>query len=246
MIRFTYILFFLFSISLFAQDIVDIKKVDIDSIDNKDISLPEEGKIIDTLNFETIQQKSDSIPFATFSTKDSITIENKRRIDSLLAEATLTRAEKLVRDPLTPSKASFFSAAIPGLGQYYLRKDAWWKIPAIYVGISVGIIGYMEQNNRAERYRYAFKRRQLGYQDDEFIGIISNPERLLDGMKFYRSERNTWLFVAVGMYALNIIDASVSAHLLSFNVNDNLVIKPTFPRDIHNNDYLALNLNLKF
>jgi hypothetical protein len=40
------------------------------------------------------------------------------------------RIQRLIADPLTPSKAAFYSAIIPGLGQAFLGKG--WKVPIIY------------------------------------------------------------------------------------------------------------------
>ena len=40
-------------------------------------------------------------------------------------------------DPLAPSKAAFYSAVVPGLGQAYNKK--YWKIPIVYAGIASGI-----------------------------------------------------------------------------------------------------------
>jgi hypothetical protein len=48
-------------------------------------------------------------------------------------------------------------------------------------------------------------------------------------------------------YILNIVDANVDAHLMQYNVNDNLSVKP----DLYKNDYtakqnLGLTLSYKF
>ena len=40
-------------------------------------------------------------------------------------------------DPLTPAKAAFYSAILPGLGQAYNKK--YWKIPIVYIGMGAGI-----------------------------------------------------------------------------------------------------------
>ena len=53
------------------------------------------------------------------SIKDTILEESKRSL----------RLKRLINDPLTPSKAAFYSAVLPGLGQAYLGKA--WKIPII-------------------------------------------------------------------------------------------------------------------
>ena len=56
-----------------------------------------------------------------------------------------SRSEKkqnLIKDPLTPSKAAFYSAVIPGLGQIYTKR--YWTIPFIYGGLTVfGILFYL-------------------------------------------------------------------------------------------------------
>ena len=40
-------------------------------------------------------------------------------------------------DPLTPAKAAFYSAVLPGLGQAYNKK--YWKIPLVYGALGTSI-----------------------------------------------------------------------------------------------------------
>ena len=40
-------------------------------------------------------------------------------------------------DPLSPSKAAFFSAVFPGAGQAFNKK--YWKIPIVYAAIGTSI-----------------------------------------------------------------------------------------------------------
>ena len=40
-------------------------------------------------------------------------------------------------DPLSPAKAAFYSAVIPGLGQIYNK--SYWKVPLVYVAIGTPI-----------------------------------------------------------------------------------------------------------
>ncbi|MBT6568948.1 MAG: hypothetical protein HON19_08630, partial [Flavobacteriales bacterium] len=54
------------------------------------------------------------------------------QLDSLQSE-TLSRKQRLIANPLTPSKAAFYSAILPGLGQAYLGK--YWKVPLVYGAI---------------------------------------------------------------------------------------------------------------
>ena len=50
--------------------------------------------------------------------------------------------------------------------------------------------------------------------------------------KFYQKNRDLSALITVGLYILNIVDANIDAHLMQFNVNDNLSFRP----DIHQNE----------
>ena len=67
------------------------------------------------------------------------------------------RIQRLVNDPLTPSKAAFYSAIVPGLGQAYLGKA--WKIPLVYAAVGTSFYYYNLQNNQMKEYRTAYKQR---------------------------------------------------------------------------------------
>ena len=94
------------------------------------------------------------------------------------------RKLKLINDPLTPSKAAFYSSVIPGLGQVYTRR--YWMIPIIYGGLGASAYYYNYNNKEMKKYRTAYKRRLAGYFDDEYTEIIPENEKLLEGMKFHR------------------------------------------------------------
>lgn len=133
-------------------------------------------------------------------------------------------------NPLAPSKASFYSAIFPGLGQAYNK--SYWKIPLVYAAIGTGVYAYSWNNKSYKRFRTAFKRRRAGFTDDEFYDIngsgivIGNPDlsdaALEDAQERYQRDRDLSLLVTIGLYALNIIEANVDSHLQQFNVNDDL------------------------
>ena len=127
---------------------------------------------------------------------------------------------------LRPSKAAFYSAVIPGLGQIY--NDKLWKVPLVYTAL--GISGYSYDFNRKKfwSYRNAYKRRKAGFSDDEYQGIIINDDRLLDGQDYHRRYKDLSMVFLVGFYFLNILDANIDAHLLDYNVDENLSFKPFF------------------
>ncbi|PWK17663.1 DUF5683 domain-containing protein [Xanthomarina spongicola] len=147
-------------------------------------------------------------------------------------------------DPLSPARAAFYSAVLPGLGHAYLKK--YWKIPVIYAGLGVGVYFYINNNNEYNRYRDAYKRRLAGFEDDEFYGTISD-DGLQDAQKTYGRNREISLLVTIGVYALNIIWANVDAHLMQFNIDDNLSLQPHYKiNEFDKTGDLGLTLNFKF
>ncbi len=170
----------------------------------------------------------------------STPVWSQTQLDSLM-----TRKQRLIADPLTPAKAAFYSAIMPGLGQVYLGKA--WKLPFVYGAIGASVYYYVFNGDELQRYRTAYKRRIAGYTDDEFIELIPENEKLLEGMRFHQRYRDISFIFIVGTYMLNIIEANVSAHLLQFNVNDQLSIKPHYKLDqFTQQNTLGLTINLKF
>ncbi|MGB0980947.1 MAG: DUF5683 domain-containing protein [Winogradskyella sp.] len=152
-------------------------------------------------------------------------------------------------DPLRPAKAAFFSAIIPGLGQAYNKK--YWKIPIVYAALGTGVYFYDRNNKQYNRYRDAYKRRLAGFKDDEFYGDGATPtlsnDALIRAQDQFRRNKELSLLVTIGMYALNIIEANVDAHLLQFNVDENLSLSPHYQYNrMENTSDLGLTLNFKF
>ncbi|TNJ46252.1 hypothetical protein KFZ70_08950 [Tamlana fucoidanivorans] len=171
----------------------------------------------------------------------------------LIAADSISKVRKPI-DPLAPSKAAFYSALLPGLGQAYNKK--YWKIPIVWGAIGTGIYFYTNNNKEYHRYRDAYKRRLAGFEDDEFYfdgngNKLTQPrvttEGLERGQKFYRRNKEISLLVTLGLYALNIIDANVDAHLMQYNVDKNLSLAPHYKIDEFDaSTSLGLTLNFKF
>tara|TARA_B110001450_G_scaffold108338_1_gene102491 strand:- start:8462 stop:9025 length:564 start_codon:yes stop_codon:yes gene_type:complete len=130
-------------------------------------------------------------------------------------------------DPLSPAKAAFYSAVLPGLGQGFNKQ--YWKIPVIYAGLGTGISIYSWQNKQYNRYRDAYKRRTLGFTDDEFTE--TSDESIIRAQQYHKKNRDLALLSTVLFYILNIVEANVSAHLAQFNVNKNLTLNPNIYQD---------------
>lgn len=160
--------------------------------------------------------------------------------------------DSIVRKPmniLAPSRAAFYSAVLPGLGQAYNKK--YWKIPIVYAALGTGIYFYLDNDKTYDRYRDAYKRRLAGFTDDEFYGDGTTPrvssEGLIRAQNTLRRNKELSLLITFGLYALNIIDANVDAHLLQYNLDENLALKPHFKyNEQENSTNLGVTLNFKF
>lgn len=175
--------------------------------------------------------------------------QNKKANDSLLVDTDLVVVvDTIQRKPiniLAPSKAAFYSAVLPGLGQAYNRK--YWKIPIVYAALGAGVYFYTTNNKDYNRYRDEYKRRLAGNDAStgEFPGV--SDEGLINAQQTLKRNKELSLLITIGLYALNILDANVDAHLLQFNVDENLAIKPHFQyNELENSSDLGLTLNFKF
>jgi hypothetical protein len=148
-----------------------------------------------------------------------------------------------------PARASLYSAMLPGLGQIY--NGDYWKIPIFYGGFITAGYFISSNNSQFKRYKYMY------YE-------TSNPESPLYGkynaqtMKYYkdtyRRYRDYSILAGIAIYALNIIDANVFAHLQDFDISDDLsasfvpgVIMPINQRLSYNiGPSVGLNLKLSF
>ena len=144
--------------------------------------------------------------------------KNLRSGGVIFEDAQLKKVKPI--NPLAPSKAAFYSAILPGLGQVYNKK--YWKVPLVYAAIGTGIVVYDYNNREYNRFRNAFKSRLAGFTDDEFIALGIEDSTLEDLQEARQNDRDLALVVTIVMYALNIVDANVDAHLKQFNIDDKL------------------------
>ena len=159
-----------------------------------------------------------------FAQKDSVQVKD------LKIKGDIKIEKGGVYNPLAPSKAAFYSAIFPGMGQIYNKK--YWKAPIVWGALGTSIYFYLDNNKEYKRYRRAYKLRKVGLED-EFTasGIIISEETLERAQEQLRENRDMSLLTTVILYVLQIVEASVNAHLLQFNTDDNLSFKPTFIND---------------
>ncbi|NQV03325.1 MAG: hypothetical protein HQ542_11810 [Bacteroidia bacterium] len=127
----------------------------------------------------------------------------------------------------SPRKATIYSTLVPGLGQIYNRK--YWKLPIIYAGF--GLMGYFIYTNTDSYliYRSAYIERINGNYDGNYSDLVNkyNEDELLSAADYYRRNLEISILVTALWYILNIIDATVDAHLYTYNITENLSLRVT-------------------
>lgn len=173
--------------------------------------------------------------------QDTLFSKNKNFFSRLVAKRERSY------NPLAPSKAAFYSAILPGMGQVYNRK--YWITPIVWAGLAIPTYFYLQNNEEYKRYRTAFRQRKAGLPD-EFT--LSNGTELLSlqtlerAQEQLRENRELSILSFVVVYVLQIVQASVNAHLLQFETNDNLTFESTVTPNPLRFDAPVVGLTLKY
>jgi hypothetical protein len=153
-----------------------------------------------------------------------------------------------------PKKATFRSAVLPGWGQAYNKE--YWKIPIVYaaIGIPAGFFFYNNKWYKKTKFAYEARIKAEGTattpgDSSDLPDIDPKLSNLpASSLQFYRSEfrknRDYSVLYFIIAWGLNVVDATVFAHLKEFDVSDDLSLqfKPTIS---NRSTGLSLVLNVK-
>ena len=148
--------------------------------------------------------------------------------DTLPAKAADTLKKK-ERKP--QAKAAIRSAFLPGWGQAYNKK--YWKIPIVYGALAIPVVTYNYNKNWYEKTREAYRIKL--YNDTATVkldesGIDPRLQPLSSAsLKIYRDEFRQnidfSILALIALWGLQVVDATVDAHLRSFNISDDLSMR---------------------
>ena len=141
---------------------------------------------------------------------------------------------------INPKKAAILSAIIPGSGQIYAKK--YWKTPIIYAGLASSIYYINENLELYNTYKEAYILRINNTSTINEFDEYSNQDLVTLTEHYRRNTEISILFCAL-IYTLNIIDASVSAHLLDYNISEDISMKIN-PTAIYSQNNLNTGISL--
>jgi len=134
----------------------------------------------------------------------------------LFFSITIIAQESVVK---VPKRAGLYSAILPGAGQVYTKK--YWKVPIIYAGLISSAYYIKENHTLYDLYKQTYLSRLDGDRTDEFSTTYTDAD-LRTLTEHYRRNREVSALLFTLTYMLNIVDASVSAHLFDYDVSEDI------------------------
>lgn len=134
-----------------------------------------------------------------------------------------------------PTKAVWYAALFPGLGQVYNRK--YWKLPIVYGGFAATFYALNWNTQYLKDYSQAY----LDFMDNDpntksYEDIIppsminsSNKSQIQNILKrqkdMFRRNRDLSIISMLGVYLLSVVDAYVDAQLFDFDITPDLSMR---------------------
>lgn len=147
----------------------------------------------------------------------------------------------------SPTKAALLSAVLPGAGQFYNRK--YWKLPIVYAAVGGLSFAVGFNANKYKIYRKAIELREDEDSTtvDDFDGVYT-AENLRTLKDYYRRNLDLSAIFLFVVHVLNIVDATVDAHLFEYDISDDLTMQwqPTIFMKTEQNKPLGIALKFKF
>jgi Family of unknown function (DUF5683) len=137
----------------------------------------------------------------------------------------------------SPRIAARRSAMLPGWGQIYNKK--YWKLPIVYGALGTTAYIFFDNIKTYREYRFAYNARYLAslpvpkrdstdYRKLKDVYKIYSPETIRAARNKFRQYVDYSVIFFLVFWGLNVVDATVDAHLKAFDVSPNLSlsIKP--------------------
>jgi len=197
-----------------------------------DTDIPSDTTVILTNIIPTTEQDT-IISDDTVQTKkqDTIILNNTSQQNANTSTTNDVKAKPVVTSNkiANPHWATLWSL-FPGGGQVYNWHygDKWWiaslKLTAIYGGFGTLTYFVIRNTNDYREFRDAYKwvsSKGISGKENQYTDGYS-VDQLQSYMNYYQSNVEWCYFFTFLLYGLQIVEATVTAHLLTFDVSDNL------------------------
>lgn len=191
------------------------------------------------------------ISFATLAQEEIVV--DSIATDSLIAETDPPKKAKksgpiknfFKKGYPNPKKAMIFSLVIPGAGQLYNKK--YWKTP-IVVGACGAMIYFIDFSSGQYKYLKKEYIKAVDEDEDTISELIVDKGWTEEDIKSYRDlYRKRMELSYIGLAAVTLlsgVDAFVDAHLMRFDVSEDLTMQVRPKLDIISYDSASLGLGV--
>ncbi|MBN9380131.1 MAG: hypothetical protein J0H74_05170 [Chitinophagaceae bacterium] len=186
------------------------------------------------------QEKKDTIPPPYIKGK---VVLGEQVLDTLPPNADSLRGRKhsgkhsaktdsvtTVKKKHDPHKATLYSTFCPGLGQIYNRK--YWKLPLVYAAVGIPVYTYFYNRDWYKKCQYALAvvlspnptQDSLNRVDPKLKVFVTTKDDA--SIRTYRNEfrkdQDYSVIFLLLFWGLQIVDATVDAHLMNFDISPEL------------------------
>mgnify|MGYP006981761793 CR=1 FL=1 len=148
----------------------------------------------------------------------------------------------------SPKKALLLSLAFPGAGQFYNKKQWYIRAPIAAGAVGTGVYFYVTVRQDYVYYRNILRDRAAGIPTE----LDSNPNATNARVREIRTANQKLmeqaLFGTIIVYLLNGMEAFTTAHLINFDVSEDLSfkLKPTFDESHLGQSTMGVGLSIGF
>ncbi|MGL4333031.1 MAG: DUF5683 domain-containing protein [Bacteroidales bacterium] len=179
------------------------------------------------ISVDSINQKSQPV-----AANDTITLDEKKILSDKLPKEDIKTIKPFIPDP---TRAVWYSALFPGLGQIYNRK--YWKLPIVYGGFAATFYAYNWNSQFLKDYSQAYldimdnDPNTKSYEDIVPPSMLNsyNQDQLKNILKrqkdMFRRNRDLSVISMLGVYLLSVLDAYVDAQLFDFDINPDISMR---------------------
>jgi hypothetical protein len=146
---------------------------------------------------------------------------------------TLAKKKAKPKRTFDPHKATLYSAILPGAGQAYNKK--YWKVPIVWTAIGIPTYTYFWNKKWYEKCQFALSVAVSGTMNPDSLNAVDptlkplvvagQTTSIINARDYYRRNQDYSILFILLFWGLNIVDATVDAHLKGFNVSDDLSIR---------------------